>query len=294
MNVENKLNWIRTLSIFSAVVAGIILLLPAFTGTQKFEWGNASEVASAVATTAVLLVGILAVTIVVAVESAEFKATEQVKVDLLTLAASITSIMRKVGASEALHTELPHVELESSELQKFSAGITALALQSWSEKKPVSKEGKPINLLNFFICLGHAIVILRSPQEGGLNTYKCASYLAPMHLILAELTEAHIVEIAKELANIDTAVSKSLAAAARDPFIGRVLQVHQQRETGRQENEQRIRDLKAQGIDDPDLDLWMAVLDNKVPALEDAIKRGANAQTTMETLLHRHQGRHAA
>ena len=289
MTLENKLNWIKTLSIFSAIIAIIILLMPALLGEQKFALGNAAEVASAVATTAVLLVGILAITIVVAVESAEFKATEQVKVDLLSLAATISSIMRKVGASKGLNSEVASLEFESNELQKFSAGVTALALQSWSAKDRKSKDGKNINLLFFFVCLVQGIMILRTSEKSKLDTTNCAQFFAPMYIVLAQLTEAHVLEIAKEISNINNAVSASLDVASKDPFIRLVLSTYEKHENKDKDDIKHLRALKARGVDDPDLDLFIAVDDENLADVKSAIELGANRNIQMKTLIDRYK-----
>lgn len=287
MTVAEKLEWIKRLSIFSAIAGLAILMAPLFLGTDKIAFGNASELASAVATTAVLLVGILAVTVVVSVESAEFKATEQVKTDLLSLAATLSSIMRKVCAAEKIDKTRPDLEVESNEFSRFSAGITALALQSWASKSPKGKDGKELNFLQFFVCLGKGTLVLRSPEQHNLNTRVCADLFAPMYLLLSDLSEKNVLEISKQIADIDSAISSSLKGI-KDPFIQHVLDLFDQSNTRHDDSADRLRALHAHGVMDPDLDLWIAVLDGNADALRVAVESGGNTEITMDTLLQRH------
>lgn len=52
---------------------------------------------------------------------------------------------------------------------------------------------------------------------------------------------------------------------------------------------EKLKSLKAKGIHDPDVDLFLAVFDNDVDRLKAALKEGANPNVTDTEVLRRHQ-----
>lgn len=133
--------------VIAAVVAGVLLLFfellyELLKPVGLSDLANRGQFVQGVLTLFALLAALLTIAVSARVESSEYKAIQQVKIDVVALIAVLLSLVRKVGHSRASgrfrqkvgenEQSFAHlITYEVKELQKFVVSPSAFAISVW-------------------------------------------------------------------------------------------------------------------------------------------------------------------
>lgn len=244
-----------------------------------------------------LFVGLYAARVARQVEESGFKAEEQFKADLVTLLSALRSIIVKGAMNAAASTPLS-IEKEIDTIRTFQASTSGLALAAWAArqgkvgdtKDPVAGRWRTLSLDlgNLSGATGDDV------EQGAASNGKLPNWATAVELTLENLTEESVKAISKNIRNLPGTFA-ALRESREDDFLLKIwFDIYQGKETSNSPDIQRRRleHLRESGIDDPDIDAWLALLSDSNDSADDfkaALDRGADPAVSVNEVLARYE-----
>jgi len=131
MKVKNQINVVIVLTMLAFLVATFFLVYGYYVGTPIEDMSNWADISMAVSSIFVLVIGIISITLVASVETADYRNAEKVKEDMMRLTAALFSISHKVNRSSNKDKQALTlwIEEELKVTEDFYRGPTFLAMQ---------------------------------------------------------------------------------------------------------------------------------------------------------------------
>jgi hypothetical protein len=252
-------------------------------------------IAAFVVSVIALFVGLYASHVARQVEESGFKAEEQFKADLVSLLSSLRSIIVKGALNAASPTALS-VEKEIDTIRTFQASTSGLALSTWAARQgsigdsnnTVAGRWRTVSL-----DLGRLSGATADEVERGAESNaKLPNWATAVELALENLTEDSVRAISRSIRNLPRTFA-ALKESREDDFLLKIwFDIYQRKEESDNPQVQRARleRLRDMGIDDPDIDAWLALLSDKPDEFKAAVDRGANVGADLNDVLARYEG----
>ena len=270
-------------------VASLIILFSRLGGSGA-ELANRGTLSAAVSGVFAVLLGIIAIIVTTRVSSSDYRAEEDVKTQTAQLLACLRSIIMKgVNLSQkptAATTRLTFAK-EKELINSFLCSTTAFAYWSWQgHKSELALSGKEEEWRVFFMYL---IDILDSDDASDFSMM--VGRAVSLEKLLTELGKHDIGKISRYVSNLSGAVGAFRESREKSVIIKAVSEIHGQSQSSDQLR-RKLLHLKKKGISDPNVDLFLAVLD---PAGGDtalaraALEAGADRSMTDGQLLAKYE-----
>jgi len=272
------------------LLVGIGLFFAPFGVSQNLA--NRGTAAAALVSGFAVVMTALALVATVRVESSDFRAEERVKEDVARLLASLRSIYLKAAwlTQQRDQGDSRHASLFNGErqvLQEFLNSTTAPAFYALEGRISAEKGSRPEEWRVFSL---YVIDILCSPMPAAYQLIARRAVRAE-HL-LTQLRREDVAAMSADVSDLSRAIEEfarnrsetTLARAAYEVFGGE----DDEEATSRSAMES-LKELKDQGIEDPDIDLFLGVDANDLASVQKAVDAGANVNVTMEELLSRYK-----
>lgn len=216
--------------------------------------------------------------------SSDYRATQQVKSDTARLLATLRSLMYK-GALSRTESQDFDISPEKAVIAEFLTSQTGFAYRSlvYEKHSKAEAEGRkeePWRL--FFLYLAEL--------SNSDDAYSAACRAADVELLFDQLTENDISKIAEFNSDLVKAIANNPKSRDGDPVIKAI--VESQRERSELNSSEtvaaKLKYLKNLGIDDPNIDRFLAEISGNVSAMETALKAGADPHITGGALLNKY------
>lgn len=226
------------------------------------------------------------------VNGSGFRASHALLTDLATLLAALRSISVK-GAmvmGEQRKTPIP-IDTELATLRTFLTSTSGLAVSLYAGK--IGSVGAPddpragawrVLRMNFTNLAAMTLTTASDNQVAGVQALE-------IERTLSALNRKSIKGIRHEIKNLPNVLSSLADSRQHDVLLKALDEVTAKRKTEADfgTERQRLRQLKTSGIDDAELDLWLAMLENDLPAGKDALARGADPNISLGKVLDRYR-----
>jgi hypothetical protein len=246
-----------------------------------------------------LFVGLYASRVARHVEESGFKAEEQFKADMVALLSALRSIIVKGSLSAADSTPLS-VEKEIDTIRTFQASTSGLALAAWAARQcssGPSKDATAGRWRTLSLNLGNlAGAMADDPKQGGAAfNVMLRSWATEVELTLEDLTENSVRIISKNIGDLPGTFAALKESRENDILLKAWFDVYRREKDSHSPEIQRrrLKHLQESGIDDPDLDMWLALLSDSAESVDDlkaALDRGANSAVSLSEVLARYEG----
>lgn len=219
------------------------------------------------------------------ISSSDYRATEGVKSDTAKLLSTLRSIMHK-GALSSTTAKNVDISPEKEVITEFLNSQTGFAYYSWVDEKSSRAEAdgrKGESWRLFFLYL----VELSNSDDA----YTAAHRAADVELLFDQLTENDMAKIAEFNSDLVNAIAKNSKNREGNVVIKVFVEAARKRtiEGNSDIFLSKLKYLKELGIDDPNIDMFLAVISDNVSALESALKAGADPSTTDTALLNKYE-----
>lgn len=278
--------WILAILGFSAT---ILFLL--FSGLDVGdEWTNRAQVGAAISSAFALILSILAVVVTVRISSSDYKAEQEVRVHTVELLAANRSIILK--AAQLTQTQHPlnsilDFKKEHEVINNFLSSTTAFAFWSWIGLKKSPQSGSdPDEWRVFFLYLTQLLETEKAHfRTMGMHSVK-------IEKLLTQLTETDIRDISNHVLNLSSAIAEFQKTQKGDPLIAGVWAAWGKPNRRDPKLRQQLfleilKTLRNSGIQDPDLDMWYAVITGDAALLKSITNY--DPSLTDEALLSRYR-----
>jgi hypothetical protein len=272
---------------FLALAVSIAVFLAPFTFTEEWSWR--ASVGSSISTAIAIILGAIALLITAQVESSDYKSQQEVKTDLARLLATLSSAQVRAGIKlEPAARAKTDLRVEKAALLTFMQSTTGFAFYGFAAHKSQKSAKAPQEWRLFHLYMSEMI----DTDDVGLllnRAIRVQNLLTSLRKAdLKQLSKA-VQDIAHSVAHFDDVVENNVLLKAMRGIYG-----VDPKSTPKPEDENArfiaaLNFLKLKGVDDPDIDLFLAVDANDTAALQAAIDRGGNVKVTTGELLARHE-----
>lgn len=272
---------------FLALAVSVAVFVAPFTFTEEWSWR--ASVGSSISTAIAIILGAIALLITAQVESSDYKSQQEVKTDLAKLLATLSSAQVRAGIKMAPGTrEKTNLSVEKAGLLSFMQSTTGFAFYGFAAHKSEKSAKAPQEWRLFHLYMSEMI----DTDDVGLflnRAIRVQNLLTSMTKAdLRQLANA-VQDIAKSVAHFDYVVENNVLLKAMRSIYGVDPNTAPKAGDGNASFIAALNFLKSQGIDDPDIDLFLAVDSNDSAALKAAIDRGGNVNVTTGELLARYE-----
>lgn len=229
------------------------------------------------------------------VEESGFKAEEQFKADIVALLSALRSIIVK-GTLSADDSTSRSVEREIEIVRTFQASTSGLALAAWAARRGANGESKDVaagRWRTLSLNLGNIAGVTADGTEQGNVAFnvKLRGWATAVELALEDLTEDSVMAISKNIGDLPGAFAALRESRENDVILKIWFEIYKSEEESNKPENQRgkLEYLRGMGIDDPDIDMGLAFLDDDVEAFKAAIGRGANSAGSINEILARYE-----
>jgi hypothetical protein len=241
------------------------------------------QISQALSTVFALVMGLIAVLVALRVESASYKASQEVRVWLARVTSLLLAMMRFSAFESSGGSKIPNYSDFTKAVRELHISQTGLAITSWisSIEPDIKGELRPKGWRVFMLDLCR----LESETAARSVGMICSEVLN----VLATLKPSDIRSIASRVQDLDRALG-SLPVVIEGDIIIRVM-LSQLREKDPDENAKIFRYIQSKGVVDPDVDLFIAVTSefNNVDDTKRALGAGANPNVTQGEVLSRYK-----
>ena len=282
---QNKLNAVLTLAVLSFISSIVILFLPL--GNKKEELSERATLSTAISTSFALVSGIVAILATAWISSSDYQAEEAVKADTTKLLACLRSIMLKgaVLSQRPDDNDLPlDFKQELEIIEHFLLSTTAFAYWSWEGYKSEASEGSSEEWRVFFLYL--VDILGTKPQ----NYRSMIARAVSIEKLLTSLKEEDIRKVSSYLTNLSEAAGKFRESREKSVLINAVSSIYGQKRDSDITCRMFLH-LKRKGVQDPNIDLFLAFLmpDGNVEQAREALAAGADLNLTDSQLLNKYR-----
>jgi hypothetical protein len=269
---------VLALAAASCAAAVVILLLPGRPLADR------EQLSVAVSTVFALLTGIIAITVTARVASSDHQAAEQVKADIARLLAACRSIQTKSVYVAGTARQLAPLDFahEKEQINDFLSSTTAFAMWAWVGERSAAAGPAPEGWRTFFLTL---VEMLATEDP---DYWTLADRGAQVEVLVSALSAHDVKRVGKMVEDLPAAVGRFDESRRRDPAIAAFHAIQAERKAAQALYPAKMRYLKAKGVQDPDLDMHLAVVDDDTAALETALAAGANPAVTDGQVVRRH------
>jgi hypothetical protein len=284
LRAVRNLSTAALLIIILVVVGGLVFLfVPLSLSTATSSRG---ELLAPLIAAAALLVSGFALTVSVRTQQSGFRAEEKVKEDIGVLLAALRNIRDWLGLAETVvgNTHMTLIDESRAAIRGVLLSTTGNALQMWESKKSQEAGKLPSEWRVLSI---YFLEILELPDPERVSSRARSTYE-----LFRGLSSNDVHTIAGYVSDLTR--SSSLLRSSYG-VIDNVMSSRAVIETAATPDRlSQFRALQAAGVDDPDVDMFVAVLtgDEKVDALRDALERGADPNATDTQVLARYRDWH--
>jgi hypothetical protein len=287
---RNVLTAVTAIVATSALFAVSTLLLAIFPSI-RLDLNRISALGSysqAISTLFALVLGLIAVIVAVRVESADHAATEEVKTKTLELLSVLYNEHQRTRLHGFRNQQFSRNEPYAVDVQtarvvsSFMASTSHFAYLCYAADKSREAKGKGEEWRTYWLHIDD----LRYAGSIGVVHNATRALLA----MLSNLTRDDFRAVAKHLVDLEDATDHFKEFIAEDVLARSGSLASEPEEVDTTEDDFRaIRAyLKVRGQSDPDVDCFVAVFDNDVDLLKDALERGANPAASSGEVLSRH------
>lgn len=216
--------------------------------------------------------------------TSDYKATEEVKSDTAKLLSALRSLMHK-GALSTSSNRPVDLSPEQAVISNFLNSQTGFAYYSWIDEKSsrATAQGRREEPWRVFF-------LYLVELENADDAYSAARRAADVELIFDQLTEDDVAMIASFNEDLISAISKN--SRNREGNIVVKALVESQRDRNLENSSERfsakLHYLKKMGIQDPNIDMFLATIFENASLLESALQAGADPKTTDRALLDKY------
>jgi hypothetical protein len=216
--------------------------------------------------------------------SSDYKAKEQVKEDTAKLLAALRSIMHKGALSSSTNYTID-ISCEKTVISEFMNSQTGFAYYSWVDEKNSDAQKKGTKSESWRLFFLYLAELANSD-----DVYRAARRAADTEILFDGITKKEISKIARFNSNLIIAIEKNSKNREGNIIIKAFVDSQKEKNSENSQSDfvSMLNYLKGLGIKDPDIDMFLAVISNNVPALEEALKAGANPKTTDSALLNKY------
>ena len=215
------------------------------------------------------------------ISSSDYKATEEVKSDTARLLSALRSLMHK-GA--LLSSTSKHIDIspEKTVISEFLNSQTGFAYYSWVDEKSSKAEAEGRKGESWRVFFLYLVEISNSD-----NAYWAARRAADVELLFDQLTENDITKIAEFNSDLIKAIAKNSKNREGNVVIKALVESQRERskENSSEKFEAKLNYLKSLGIEDPNIEMFLATISGDVSVLDAALKAGADPSITDRALL---------
>lgn len=246
---------------------------------------NRATVAASLSTAIALMLGAIALLITARVESSDYRAQQESKTDIARLLAALTTIQTQMALASQSGAK-PDFEREKSAVRDFMNSVTGFAFYSFQADRSRAAGARAEDWRVFFLYLGEIVAGL----DPALVTHRAIRAQA----LLLQLTSADLRAIVDSQLDLVKGIARFGDVLAHNVLIRSMRSVYGGADPGREQVAgaslaRKLRFLKDhKRIADPDVDMFLAVLDNAPQALQDALDRGADPKLADSALLRRY------
>lgn len=215
------------------------------------------------------------------VATSGFQAAERVKSDTAGLLAALRGIMLKSvlytqqdpkTRDDDKRADYIDIRPEKAVVQSFLNSSTAIAYYDFAAKKSkkaqeVGKKGEEWRV--FFLMV---VTLLHTD-----NTYGAGVQAAKLEKLFDTVSEEDVEEMSSDLEDLVGSIKRIAQDRKNDPLLYVFVDNLGKKEAS---FEDFVEFLRAQGIKDPDVDLFSSAVSGNLDLAKDALKRGAKVQTT--------------
>lgn len=265
---------------FGLVFLGILGGAAAFVFSKTDQTDNAVAVLTAVA----LILGALALLIALIVESADYKAQQNLKTDIANLLISLNWIILDSGLAAGQGSKPADLGAEQTSVRDFLNSTSAFALYGLVHDK--SREAG--NRSSAWRILFAQLWEIATTSDTSARLHRALEAQAT----LKQLTRADLRAMAQQLQDIESGIALFSKTQTEDVLITATAQVFtRQPEVPLADF---LRRLKTAGVSDHDVDLFLGVIDNDSEAVKAALDAGGDPHITEGALRRRYADHPAA
>lgn len=221
-----------------------------------------------------------------------FRAAEDLKSDLVALLAALRSITYKGTA--ASQDNLPRdITMELERVREFQTSpsgyaLSALAAERGSGNAPDSGNWRVLGL-GFAELTG---LTLDPQSQDGRAALAARRWSSEIETTLGNLTAEDVRLMASKISDLAAIIGSLKETRRLDMVLGIWFKVFDERRNAANPALAlgRLRELKAKGVNDPDLDMWLGLLEDDKDAMQKALDAGAATDVQLPQLLERHKG----
>lgn len=268
---------------FAALFVSIGALVVPGAVTEELSWRAA--IGASISTSIAIILGAIALLLTAKVESADYKAEQQIKYDLARLHAALSSAQVRAGIK--LDVKLRGATNFSQEklvAHEFLQSVTGFAFYMLTARKSEESRGSPEEWRLFHLYIAELV------ESSDVSVF--LNRATRVQRLLSELTSndidslcSSVRDLSGSAANFGWAIEKNLVLRAMNEVYGG-------KATADVDDNSAVLDrlayLKSIGVEDPDIDLFIAVHQNDTTSLKSALDRGANMNVTDKQILSRH------
>jgi hypothetical protein len=278
--------WVAVGCVAVALAIGSAFFFAPFdVGTNASDRGT---VAAAIVSAFALIVSAIALLVTVRVQGSDHQAEERVRVELAILMSSVRSMLTKsawefADVKDSNHLA-PRLDGERKSIDDFLSSTSAVALWAWIGKRSqAAGEGVSEEWRIFFKYL---LDLLKEDAAIGMVVARSLG----VERLLTSLSKRDIRLISSYVSDLASAGENFRLSREHDPFLAAALSLLAPPEDPAQQLRQ-LQYLKESGIDDPEVDLWLALLESGPTMneeVEQAVGRGADPSKTANAVLAKH------
>jgi hypothetical protein len=271
-----------------ALLVGVGFFFAPFGGNQSVA-NRGTAAAALVSGFAVVLTALTLVT-TVRVESSDFRAAERVKEDITRLLATCRSIYLKAAwlTQQKDQQDVRHASLFDSErqvIQDFLNSTTAPAFYALEGRKTAAARSAREEWRVFS---WYMVDILRAEMPGQYQII--ANRAVRVERLITQLRADDITALSDDVSSLPRAINEFadhrsealLAGMAYKSFGGEEPSPVSAR------GMELLRALKRQGVDDPDIEFFLAIEEDSIEHAKQALAAGADARSTINEILSRY------
>lgn len=226
------------------------------------------------------------------VNGSGFKASQALLTDLATLLAALRSIAVKgaMAMGEQRKTPIP-IDVELATVRAFMTNTSGLALSLYAGR--VGAAGAPDDpVAASWRVLRMQLTNLATTTVTKPSDNQTAGMLAlELERTLSALDKKAIKQIRREIKNMPNVLSSLTNSRQNDVLLLALESVvsDQKAIAGLGAAGKRLRQLKASGVEDADIDLWLAMEDEDLEAAKNALERGADPSKSLGEVVDRYE-----
>ncbi|MEO0400583.1 MAG: hypothetical protein AAF224_14320 [Pseudomonadota bacterium] len=272
------------LSVLALVIAISVFFIP-IKLTEDVSWR--ASVGGTITTALALMLGALALLVTAQVESSAYKAKEQTKTDISGLLATLATIQTKSALWQTGQLESVDLTKESEIILAFSNSTTGFAMHNLAAQKSRLAKDRGEEWRVFFLYIAE----MSTMSE---NTSLMLNRAVRVQELLLSLSEKDLRAIGSSVSSLTSGISDFEKALDENVLIKAVRQSTGEEKDGpdslgRSELVfKKFQYLKQLGVEDPNIDMFLAVEGNDTTLLQNALNNGADPSITDSAVLNKY------